>query len=165
LPDSTLKKSLVALTESLVDAVMDAVRNASIEDLLGEHRASTMGESPPNVDRAPSRRQARHRVEAILVSERTEGLPTRPLRPVNTDSQAMASVALTEDVTPPEAAAEITDPQMVLGLEVPRPQLVEDPQPLREAEAPSSGYHVRLRENETVARVSNAGVVIRRGNR
>jgi hypothetical protein len=167
LPHSTLKKSLRALTESLVDSVMDAIRGASLEELLGEHRASTIEESPANVERTTSRRRARarHRVKVSLVSERTEGLPTRALRPVNTDSQATASVARTEDLTPPEAAAEITDPQMVLGLEVPRPQLVEDPQPLPEAEAPKSGHHVRLRENETVARVSNAGIVIRRGHR
>jgi hypothetical protein len=129
LPRPTLESSLTALTESLVDSVMAAIRSASLEELLGERR------------------------------ER----PTRARRRVREDRiTALAPTAPAPDDTPTEAHEEITDPQMLLALGTAPPLVDEAPQPFPEFEEPSSGPQLRLRDNETVARVSNAGVVIRR---
>jgi hypothetical protein len=56
----------------------------------------------------------------------------------------------------------ITDPALLLGPEAPSSRR-EAPTLPPDSETPRSGPLVRLRDNETLARVSGAGVVIRRG--
>jgi hypothetical protein len=84
---------------------------------------------------------------------------------------------VTTEVAPPATAAEITDPQWLLAmgssapndvLDLEQPEQVE-PAEESVSEAPASTTRdlggvspVRLRANETLARVSGAGVVIRR---
>jgi len=81
---------------------------------------------------------------------------------------------VTTEVAPPAPAAEITDPQWLLAMGSSAPNDVLDPEqieppPESVSEAPASTTRdlggvspVRLRANETLARVSGAGVVIRR---
>ena len=95
-----------------------------------------------------------------LLGERRQR-PTRARPRVREDR--ITALAPTPDETPPEAHGDITDPQMLLALGTDPPPVDEAPQPLPEFEEPSSGSRLRLRDNETVARVSSAGVVIRRG--
>jgi hypothetical protein len=97
-----------------------------------------------------------------LLGER-HGRPTRARRRVREDRiTALAPTAPAPDDTPTETHGEITDPQMLLALGAAPPLVDEAPPALPEFEEPSSGPQLRLRDNETVARVSNAGVVIRR---
>jgi hypothetical protein len=67
------------------------------------------------------------------------------------------------DMVTPEPADEITDPDMLLGLGMPPPLVDLSPGPI--PADPTTGLHMKLRENETLARVSGAGVVIRRAGR
>jgi hypothetical protein len=146
-PRSALQTSLAALTESLVDSVMDAIRSASLEDLLGQDPGPRT--APAQVERVSVTRRARAR------RRRSVALP----RPA--DPEPPRSVA-TDDLPEPEPASEITDPDLVLGFALAGQVVDEEPQPSPEKEERPSGYQVRLRENETLARASNAGVVIRR---
>jgi hypothetical protein len=169
---STLKASLDALTASLVDSVLDAIRSASLDDLLGE------GIRLPESRIATPAKVAR----GTLVPPIDEPpIPATPSRRRLRSMSETTAVVLATDLTPPEPAAEITDPQMLLGLGPPRALVDaapkhEEPSSRRADSTPTSrvsdsslpranGHapHVRLRDNETVARVSNAGVVIRRG--
>ncbi len=164
MPKSALKTSLHTLTASFADSVMDAIRSASLEELLGEaHGDSTRPMNAPRAlkdARAPSSVRPVRRVSALPT--RLGGLlPARPLR-------SGAPFAIAERPIS-SMAAEITDPQGLLamgvaggiGLVETRAQqadgLAGTAEPTRAA--PS----VRLRANETLARVSSAGVVIRRG--
>lgn len=116
---------------------------------------------------------------ASELSDRTpEELPRpRSSPPVRGPGRRSALAIVTTDVAPPTAAAEITDPQWLLAmgssapndvLDLEQPEQVEPP-PESVSEAPASTTRdlggvspVRLRANETLARVSGAGVVIRR---
>jgi len=159
----SLRLQIDALTETLVDSVMKLLRTASLEALLGEaldapSAAETGGstERPP----PPARSQA-PKPEA-----------TRPGALTSVDLPMRAREAPTEDLVTSASAVDITDPQLVLGLGDPSAAAAdaeESAQPPQEQEEPSSPVedaesppHVRLRENETVARVSDAGIVLRR---
>jgi hypothetical protein len=160
----TFQGQIDALMESLVDSVMRAIRNAPLEKVLGEDVLGPIVASVPSeVERSP-------RTEHRRRSKRVAKHP-RPL--ASSDAPASAE-AVPEDVG---SAADILDPEMVLGVGVP---LQATPGETGESRAPrqdgqgrgeeapdgaevaESTHHMHLRDNETVARVSNAGIVLRR---
>jgi hypothetical protein len=166
-PQPRLKTSLHTLTEALVESVMNAIRLASLEELMGRTpRSSTPHDvrlDPPQVREGRPRRQAR--------APEREAAPRERARP---SAPPVVVPLLLEDIsTAPEPASEITDPQMLLALGIPD---VDVPIPPPRAPAPveltlppsrfaytnGEARPVRLRDNESVARVSGAGVVIRR---
>jgi hypothetical protein len=172
------------LIDRFVDDVINAIRRAAIEDLrglaladaaTGNARAATADgvldekrrEAPraratlrePSITRGGGRRVSRARTER---STRTQPSP----------SAVPAS---------PAPVAEITDPESLLAAITfePAPVVVTQPAPAPperspdgEGDGPPSSVRslheispVRLMGNETLARVSSAGVVIRRGRR
>jgi hypothetical protein len=149
LPHSTFKRFLGDLTESLVDSVMGAIRSASLEEVLGPRSAATrVG------------RRSRNARAATARAATTKRRPVRVRRPAEPEMPPTSVVI--DDIPEPELGSEITDPERVLGV-LPPEQFVDEESPSSpEVEERPSGYHVRLRGNETLARVSNAGVVIRR---
>jgi hypothetical protein len=140
-PSSALQRSLAALTASLVDSVMEAIRSASLEELLGREKAT----------RVRATRRAR-------VSKPRPVAAPRPKMPAS-PTVAAEIVPHTPELAP---ASEITDPESVLGYGQPVDSIPEEPPSPPQVEERPSGYQVRLRENETLARVSNAGAIIRR---
>jgi hypothetical protein len=89
-----------------------------------------------------------------------------------TSQPKLATLAIAKaEVAYPAPAAEITDPQWLLAMGSDAPLDVEETEMAAEpvSEAPASSVRelggaspIRLRANETLARVSGAGVVIRR---
>jgi hypothetical protein len=172
MPTSALKTTLHALTVSFTDAVMDAIRSASLEDLLGQASRgpgrSTGVPSTAKVARAESsaaqlgRHSGGHEPpNGVRVGARRSGL----------SAAAATDPAPSPSQAPPAPAAEITDPQGLLSMGTQESRNVAPPEIARERvpEGPASAVRaveasspVRLRANETLARVSNAGVVIRR---
>ncbi|MGO9837716.1 MAG: hypothetical protein ACLP1X_26310 [Polyangiaceae bacterium] len=127
--------------------------------------------------------ETRHRRTRRLQGERVpaaqpmaNGAIPRPARPPLEPTRRPGAGRASADVAPPPAAAgEITDPQWLLAMGAPAPAGVgeADVEEIASAseslEGPASTVRevaarppVRLRANETLARVSNAGVVIRR---
>jgi hypothetical protein len=177
--NSALKTSLHALTVSFTDSVMAAIRGASLEDLLGEApRDPRRPTSTPRIERAStSEVLLEHPLGGHALSSGKASLSARPDRPAGTrsrrsgDSAVATSKVSTGTQSPPGPAAEITDPQRLLAMGAPLPAEVVGRQVARERvpEGPAStvralgsGFPVRLRANETLARVSNGGIVIRR---
>jgi hypothetical protein len=163
---SALRASLDALTASFIDAVMDAIRTASLQELLREAPRVRQGDAPRigESERATSPVGQRKRAAVPAPAGRTasarsrrSGVSTAPTRSVPTPP-------------PPAPAAEITDPQGLLAMGLPlrlgatEAEIGGAPEgPASTVRAIGGGSPVRLRANETLARVSNAGVVIRRG--
>ncbi len=166
MPKSALRTSLHALAVSLTDSVMAAIRDASLEDL--------MREAPELGRRTDTRRGAKAEgapASAVDLRGHPGGQtpPRVPASPRRSRSSASADPVLTP--IPPAPAAEITDPQGLLAMGTREPLRVVPSEISREPvpDGPAStiraveaGSPVRLRANETLARVSNAGVVIRR---
>jgi hypothetical protein len=162
---SALRASLDALTLSFIDALMDAIRTASVEELLGEaprvHRADALriGKDERATSPVPQRKRAAlpASVRPISAQPRRSGVSTVPSRSVRS-------------APPPAPTAEITDPQGLLAMGLPMRLGAAEAEIAGVPEGPASTVRaiggsspVRLRANETLARVSNAGVVIRRG--
>jgi hypothetical protein len=125
-----------------------------------------------------ARRPRARRPDADLpaAARPSEDLPRDSGRPVRKPAKRSPIAIVTADPTPPAPGAEITDPQWVLAMGAPAPLEVGDAADfagVAETESASEGpvstvretahvSPVRLRANETLARVSGAGVVIRR---
>jgi hypothetical protein len=173
---SNLNVSLSVLTDSLVESVMQAIRLASLEELGGAYRPSAARTRRPSLDAIDAGPFVQAGSDA-----HTNGIDLEPnrdservARPREARAQTRRRVerptvtARIADLAPPEATAEITDPQMLLGLGYPdvqverEPEAVPEPEPSSRVRANGGSPPMRLRDNETLARVSNAGVVIRR---
>jgi hypothetical protein len=160
---------LEPLTARFVDDVIRLVREATAEGLrtlLGEEA----GRPRPHLPQS----------DVVKAPRRAARVPTHPSRPIR--EPARRSPIPTANLSLPAPGgetkdAEITDPQWLLAMGA--PTLLEVPSVLEAAdsevapesvsEGPPSAVReaggispVRLRANETLARVSNAGVVIRR---
>jgi hypothetical protein len=156
-----LKDTIDALTESLVDSVITAIRSAPLEEVLGDDvLGRTVTKSVREPERPPRRRRTRASSDAGNQRRSVaDAIPT-----------AAKSVARAEQPIPPDAAADITDPQLLLSLDVPPENAEEGSQHPRESTAPSiplatedRTVHVKLRDNETAVRLAKGGIVIRRG--
>jgi len=148
---------------------LDSIVNRFVDDLVGLVREATADGLRTLLADEARRRATRRAVRPA----RGPAAPTIPAAPAGV-------VTTTADLAPPAPSAEITDPQWLLGMGPPAPAEVVLPEvvlpvpaaPESEAGGPPSGVRevasappaspVRLRPNETLARVSGAGVVIRR---
>jgi hypothetical protein len=170
---TALRTSLRALTESFTDSVMDAIRGASLEDLLGETprdagRPTGTPRASTAQGTASSLTELNREASGQTSSHSARG---RPRRSSLVAAEMTTDAAPTASHAPPAPAAEITDPQGLLAMGVHEPLRAAEPEIARERvpEGPTStvraieaGSPVRLRANETLAKVSNAGIVIRR---
>jgi hypothetical protein len=157
-------RKLDQIIARFVDDVVALVKEAAA-DGLGKILA----------EEARHRRTHRLDGEAVIAAQpAADRDPPRPARPAREPVSRSAVGNANADLPSPAAAGEITDPQWLLAMGAPAPALVEEHS--REAtatepespEGPASTVReaahspVRLRDNETLARVSGAGVVIRR---
>lgn len=163
MPKSALRTSLHTLTASFADSVMAAIRSASLEDLLGEaYRDPGRPAGAPRslkIARAPSSARPTRGGRARRSSDVD--------RPVLARAPESGIAVRRSDRPLPPTGAEITDPQGLLAMEAVERMALVERKPEREApvstlQAARAVPSVRLRANETLARVSNAGVVIRR---
>jgi hypothetical protein len=152
LPRSPLKTSLRVLTDAFADSVMEAIRAASLEEVMGADREARR---PTEVGRAtrPTRPRSKAKVRRVSGAR-----SSRSAAKIDEGDSALL-----------EPTSEITDPQMLLGLGLIDPVIEPPPRRFEATNEPKVGLHanasapvVRLRENESVARVSSGGVVIRR---
>jgi hypothetical protein len=154
---------LQPLIARLVDDVLRLIREAAMEDLknlvVSDGRRSP---EPRPVERTSGTRRA------ASVSIRRPALQESPKQSLE--------AAKTLDLAPLPTVAEITDPEALLAGAVPAPVPPPVFGPARVTEAEGDGppsavrplpivSPVRLMGNETLARVSGSGVVIRRGRR
>jgi hypothetical protein len=168
--NSPLRTSLHALTVSFIDAVMAAIRGASLEDLLGEApRDPRRTGAVPRTLKAPA--QAPSSATQLEGQTRRQASPRVPGPVHRLGLSAGSDRVLTSSQAPPAPTAEITDPQGLLAMGTHEPLRVVETEVSRDPvpDGPAStvrpigaGSPVRLRANETLARVSNAGIVIRR---
>lgn len=163
---------LQPLITQLVDDVLRLVREAAMDDLrrLVVSDAERSPESPP-VKRTSG---------ATSGPSRMVDVPTRRRRALHEPAQRSLQVAKNPaqnpDRAPPPTVAEITDPEALLAGAAPKPVpalALEYTRVLEsESDGPASAVRplplvspVRLMGNETLARVSSSGVVIRRARR
>jgi hypothetical protein len=157
-----LINTINALTESLVDSVMTAIRHASLEELLGDGvPAPPIAESAAEPARPPRARRTRAPSDAGN-RRRSVADPVPP---------SAKPLSPAENPTPTDVADDITDPQLLLSLDVPPETTEEDSRHPQTSTKPSSPPaaeqrtgHVKLRANETMTRLANGGIVIRRGH-
>jgi len=109
--------------------------------------------------------------ETVASSRQSGGLPPRARRPLRGMARRSTIAGMTADLAPSAPGADITDPQRLLAITAPGPLDVAEAEtaPDSPSDGPVSTVReaggvspVRLRANETLARVSSAGVVIRR---
>jgi hypothetical protein len=181
-------RKIDSIIERFVDDLLALVREATAERLAG----LLAGEALQQKTRRPASKQTSTRRQRASGNVRAGAAPSRAWmhegpgrgRPAPNDV-----VTLAADPAPPEASAEITNPQWLLAMGSPatsevaeQPSVaaqasnVDEPHssttPEWDTEGPASTVRdstsrspVRLRENESLARVSGAGVVIRRAAR
>lgn len=163
---------LQPLITQLVDDVLRLVREAAREDLrsLVVSDAEGSPESPP-VKRTSSTTSGARRV-ADVPTRRRGALHEPALR----SHPVAKNPAKSPDRAPPPPVAEITDPEALLAGAAPKPAPPLALEYTRVSESESDGpasavrplplvSPVRLMGNETLARVSSSGVVIRRARR
>jgi hypothetical protein len=163
---------LQPLIARLVDDVLRLVREAAMEDLrrLVVSDAERSPESPP-VKRTSGATSGARRV-ADVPNRRRGALH----EPVQRSHQVAKNPAKNPDRAPPPTVAEITDPEALLAGAAPKPVPPLALEYTRVSESESDGpasavrplplvSPVRLMGNETLARVSSSGVVIRRARR
>jgi hypothetical protein len=180
---ASLGDTIRDLTQSLVDSVMMAIRNAPLEELVGDGLLGpTVLKTPGMPER--SRRSPRARASLEAKNRRPPTAARQPTHPRK--APASPSDGATHELTPEvevaakeltaETAAlsseEITDPMKLLGFDLPSENADQsslDRRGGRESAELSSPRgadesipRIRLRHDETVARVSSAGVVLRR---
>jgi hypothetical protein len=157
-------RKLDQIIARFVDDVVALVKEAAA-DGLGQVLA----------EEARHRRTRRLDGEAVIAAQpAADRGPSRPARPAREPVSRSAVGNANADLPSPAAAGEITDPQWLLAMGAPARAVVEDPRSEAAATGPESlegptstvreaaPSPVRLRDNETLARVSGAGVVIRR---
>jgi hypothetical protein len=177
--------SIESLISRFVDDVLRLIREAKVEDLL-DLVAAEPRPVPPLEDSEPLLQEPidDDSVDAIEPDEApiTRITPVRRATPATHVTPARRTTPVTRigrRSPPPRTVDEITDPASLLAIAPESgPSLATPPapptlptllmDPMDEAEAPppssSTGSRVlvRLNSNETVARASNAGIVIRR---
>jgi hypothetical protein len=152
LPRSPLKTRLRVLTDAFADSVMEAIRAASLEEVMGAEREAGRTTEVGRSTR-PTHPRSKARVRRVSAAR---------------SSRSAAKVA-EGDSAPFEPTSEITDPQLLLGLGLVEPVIEPAPRRFEATDEPKVSLHtnasapvMRLRDNESVARVSSGGVVIRR---
>jgi hypothetical protein len=165
---------LQPLIARLVDDVLRLVREAAMDDL----RRLVVSDAERSLESPPVKRTSGSTSGATSGARRD--VPTRRRgalhEPAQRSHQVAKNAAENPDRAPPPAVAEITDPEALLAGAAPKPAPPLALEYTRVSESESDGpasavrplplvSPVRLMGNETLARVSSSGVVIRRARR